>query len=68
MRQTDTRHPGWVQGWAVVKGEWPAREFGGIYETRAEAQSQAERKGRGWGVRWGAYDQERDDFISGDNP
>ena len=68
MRQVDARHPGWVQGWAVVKGDWPNREFGAIYESRDEAHSEAARRGRGWEVRWGNYNSELDDFVSGDNP
>jgi hypothetical protein len=68
MAQTDPSYPGWKQGWGVVKGDWPHREFAGIYDAREDAQREAEQRGDGWTVRWGAYDADLKDFISGDTP
>ncbi len=65
MLQSNTMHPGWVQGWGVVKGESPNWEFSGIFETREAAEATAAAAGPGFYTRWGGYNGDADEFISG---
>ena len=65
MLQTDPMRPGWVQGWGVVKGEPPCWEFRGVYETRAEAEEAAAEAGDDFHAHWGAYNEDRDEFLAG---
>jgi hypothetical protein len=67
MLQTDSRYPGWVKGWGVVKGEPPGWHFAGIFETRLEALEAAEKAGEGYGVQWGSYDERNKEFVSGNS-
>lgn len=68
MLQHESRYPGWVQGWGVVKGEPPKWHFAGIFETRAEALAAAEKAGEGHTVQWGSYDERNKEFVSGNSP
>lgn len=62
----DNRGPGWVDGWGVVKGPPEDREFLGIFADEAEAEREAAKAGPGYEVRWGSYNKELDDFVTGD--
>ncbi|HXP03676.1 MAG TPA: hypothetical protein VN808_06120 [Stellaceae bacterium] len=66
MAHESTSHPGWEEGWAVVKGSPHRWEFAGIYDTEAEAKSACEAKGDGYTVRWGTYNRAEKDFVTGD--
>ncbi|HXO03679.1 MAG TPA: hypothetical protein VN900_16575 [Stellaceae bacterium] len=61
----DTTHPGWVNGWAVVKGQPPKWQVIGIYESHAEAVEAAAEAGEGYYARWGGYNTQTKDFTSG---
>jgi len=61
----DATHPGWVNGWGVVKGQPPKWQFAGIYATHAEANEAAATAGEGHYARWGAYNQGSKEFTSG---
>lgn len=67
MLHSNTRHPGWVQGWTVFKtGGWRGPKFVGVYETREEAQAAAAKAGEGYDIRWGSYAEAEQDLIGGD--
>jgi hypothetical protein len=66
MLQTDPMHPGWVQGWGVVKGEPPNWEFAGIFGEKDEADAAAAKAGAGYYARWGSYEEDSKQFISGE--
>lgn len=61
----DLRHPDWVHGWGIVKGEPPNWQFIGIYESHAEADAAAAEAGAGYYARWGSYNERSREFISG---
>ena len=61
----DATHPGWVNGWGVVKGQPPKWQFAGIYSTHAEANEAAAEAGEGYYARWGAYNNGSKEFTSG---
>ena len=61
----DQSHPGWVNGWGVVKGRQPGWQFAGIYATHAEADLAAAQAGEGYYARWGGYNAQTEEFISG---
>jgi hypothetical protein len=61
----DATHPGWVNGWGVVKGQPPKWQFAGIYGTHAEADEAAAKAGEGYYARWGGYSEHTKEFISG---
>ena len=65
MWTSDLLHPGWVRGWGVVNDEPPNWVFRGIYETRAEAEEAAVEAGEDFHAHWGAYNQDRDEFVAG---
>jgi len=65
MWSSDAMHPGWVRGWGVVKGEPPGWEFWGVFPTRAEAEEAAAEAGEEFHAHWGAYHEDRDEFVSG---
>jgi hypothetical protein len=65
MRKADPIPQGWVQGWALVKGEPPNCECAGMYETRAEAEQAAETAGEGFHTCWGRYNEGTGEFASG---
>jgi len=58
-------HPGWVNGWGVVKGQPPRWQFAGIYATHDEANEAAAEAGDGYYARWGAYNSGSKEFTSG---
>jgi hypothetical protein len=62
----DSTHPGWVQGWGVIKGPPEDREFAGMFASRDAAEMAAVKAGPGFEVRWGSYDPENKDYITGD--
>jgi hypothetical protein len=62
---TDPTHPGWVNGWGVVKGRPPKWQFAGIYETHAAADEAAAKAGEGYYARWGGYNARTKEFTSG---
>ena len=62
----DTDHPGWVQGWGVIKGPPDDREFVGIFLTREDAEAAARAAGPGFEARWGSYSESEQDFNTGD--
>ncbi|HEX5322089.1 MAG TPA: hypothetical protein VFW46_23240 [Stellaceae bacterium] len=64
MLHSNSRYPGWVQGWVVFKGGWRPRCVG-VFETRDEARAAAEKAGPGFEVRWGSYDERAKDFVTG---
>jgi len=64
MLHSDSRYPGWVQGWAVYKSTGWRSKFVGVFETRQEAQAAAEDAGKGYEVRWGSYDEREKDFLT----
>jgi hypothetical protein len=65
MLINDVLHPGWLRGWGVVNGEPPCCEFRGVYQTRAEAEEAAAEAGEDFHAHWGAYNDERDEFVAG---
>lgn len=65
MWTSDALHPGWVRGWGVVNGEPPYCDFRGVYATRAEAEAEARAAGEDFHAHWGAYNERRDEFVSG---
>jgi hypothetical protein len=65
MIQPNQTHPGWVQGWGVIKGESPDWEFSGIFENRPDAEAAAVKAGAGFYTRWGGYNEDSKEFISG---
>jgi hypothetical protein len=60
-------HPGWAQGWGVIKGPPEDREFAGIFVDQAAAETAAANAGPGFEVRWGSYSENEQDFITGDS-
>jgi hypothetical protein len=66
MAHASTRHPGWLEGWAVVKGSPTRWEFVGIYDTEEEARASREAQRDGYTVRWGFYYPQTKDFVTGD--
>jgi hypothetical protein len=62
----DSIYPGYVQGWAVIKGPPHHREFAGIYAGREDAEAAAAQAGAGFEARWGSYSPEDQDYITGD--
>jgi hypothetical protein len=66
MLETDPRYPGYEQGWAVIKGTPDHWQVAGIYGTQAEAQAACTAEGAGYQVRWGSYNPQSKDFITGD--
>ena len=66
MAHASTRHPGWQEGWAVVRGSPHRWDFAGIYDTEDEAKAACDAKGDGYTVRWGFYYPETKDFVTGD--
>jgi len=64
---SDARYPGWVRGWGVVEGDPPTWTFAGIFETQQEAQTEATRAGPGYAVRWGSYNEQTKEFVSGNS-
>jgi hypothetical protein len=64
----DPQRPGWVNGWAVVKGQRGKWLVTGIYDTRLEAEAEAANAGEGYYVRWGGYNAQTKDFLSGPTP
>jgi hypothetical protein len=62
----DLDHPGWVQGWGVIKGPPHDREFAGLFASRAAADAAAAGAGAGFEARWGSYSPEERDFVTGD--
>jgi hypothetical protein len=65
MWDRDAIHPGWVRGWGVVDGTPPHCEFRGVFATRAEAEGAARDAGDDFYALWGAYNEDRNEFISG---
>lgn len=63
--QRDAVHPDWVHGWGVVKGTQPNWDCRGAYATRAEADDEAAKAGKGYYVRWGSYNERTKEFTSG---
>ena len=63
---TDSTHPGWVQGWGVIKGPPEEREFAGMFGSRDDAEEAALKAGVGFEVRWGSFDQDNNDYVTGD--
>jgi hypothetical protein len=61
----DATHPGWINGWGVVKGQPPKWQYAGIYATHAEANEAAATAGEGYYARWGAYNEGSKEFTSG---
>ena len=61
-----SEHSGWVQGWGVIKGPPEDREFVGIFVSRDEAERAAFKAGSGFEVRWGSFDPDNNDYITGD--
>jgi hypothetical protein len=66
MTHQSSIHPGWEEGWAIVNGAPHRWKVVGIYDTRQEAEAACTEKGDGFTVRWGAYNREEDDFVTGD--
>ena len=66
MVHRSSTHPGWVEGWAVVRGSPRRWEIAGVYDTEAEAQAARAAKGDGYTVRWGSYCAADNDFVTGD--
>jgi hypothetical protein len=62
----DKQHPGWVQGWGVIKGPPRDREFAGIFVERDSAEAAAAKAGPGFAARWGSYNASTQDYITGD--
>ena len=62
----DLDHPGWVQGWGVIKGPPDEREFAGLFTTREAAEAPASETGPGFEPRWGSYSPDEQDFVTGD--
>jgi hypothetical protein len=67
MLHSDTRYPGWVQGWGVVEGNSPDWKLAGVFETLQEARTAATAAGPTYEVRWGSYDDSSKEFVSGDS-
>ena len=67
MLQSSPTHPGWVQGWGVLKGDAPAWEFSGIFENREDAEAAAVKAGSGFYTRWGGYNEDTKEFLSGNS-
>jgi hypothetical protein len=63
----DSAYPGYVQGWAVIKGPPHNREFAGIYADRQEAEAAAAKAGTRFETRWGSYSPKDQDYITGDS-
>jgi len=66
MAHASSIHPGWEEGWAVVKGAPHRWHFAGIYDTPEEAQAACAALGEGYTVRWGTYNAAENDFVTGD--
>jgi hypothetical protein len=66
MVHASISHPGWQEGWAVVKGSPHRWSFAGIYNTEAEAETALAAKGEDYTVRWGLYYPPTDEFVTGD--
>jgi hypothetical protein len=67
MLHSTARYPGWVQGWTVFKGGgWRGPKIVGVYETREEAEDAARKAGEGYEVRWGSYEEDRKEIVTGD--
>ena len=62
----DLDHPGWVQGWGVIKGPPDDRQFAGLFASRDAADAAAAKAGSGFEARWGSYSPEERDFVTGD--
>ena len=62
----DSEHPGWVQGWGVIKGPPEDREFAGMFASRDDAEAAAVKAGSGFEARWGSYDSDNNEYITGD--
>ena len=63
MLHSDTRYPGWVQGWGVVEGNSPDWKLAGVFETLQEARTAATEAGPTYEVRWGSYDDSSKEFV-----
>jgi len=61
-----SKRSGWAQGWGVVKGPPEDREFAGIFVNRDEAEGAALKAGAGFEVRWGSFDPDNNDYVTGD--
>jgi hypothetical protein len=62
-----SQRSGWVQGWGVIKGPPEDREFAGMFASRDEAEEAALKAGTGFEVRWGSFDADNSDYITGDS-
>ena len=67
MLHSDSRYPGWVQGWGVVEGNASSWKLAGVFETLQEARTAAAHAGPGHDVRWGSYDQRDKEVVSGNS-
>jgi hypothetical protein len=65
LRVGRVQHPGWVQGWGVVKGQPPRWQLAGVYESHAEANEAVAEAGEGYYARWGSYNEQTKEFTSG---
>jgi hypothetical protein len=61
-----SKRSGWAQGWGVIKGPPADREFAGMFVSRDEAEGAALKAGPGFEARWGSFDVDNNDFITGD--
>lgn len=65
MRNSPNRTPKWIRGWAVYNDSGWRRKFVGIFDTREQALAEAEKAGKGYEIRFGSYDENQHDFVTG---